>query len=209
MTRHDAVKALNIYKRAGQQVSRAQLKFLLEYIKLIFIDVKLCLLMCFLCIGWKSSWVLWLLQRARASKELSVPNIKTGWFLAFCILMCVSLLTLSKKNWLQPPPSFLATMEEYIKEAPQSGSVQKKLVKHEFHLIIFSIHLNNLHIVWHFGLLVLTGVWGKRGGTRTTRRRTAWRTCRRWRPKGERGKWSAAYRRRARGASRGERRGRT
>uniref|UniRef100_A0A0D3ALJ1 ENTH domain-containing protein n=1 Tax=Brassica oleracea var. oleracea TaxID=109376 RepID=A0A0D3ALJ1_BRAOL len=49
MTRHDAVKALNIYKRAGQQIL------------------------------------------------------------------------------FQPPPSFLATMEEYIKEAPQSGSVQKKL----------------------------------------------------------------------------------
>ncbi|KAL0315985.1 UNVERIFIED_CONTAM: putative clathrin assembly protein [Sesamum radiatum] len=30
----------------------------------------------------------------------------------------------------QPPPSFLATMEEYIKEAPQAGSVsQKKLTK--------------------------------------------------------------------------------
>ncbi|VVA34152.1 PREDICTED: putative clathrin assembly, partial [Prunus dulcis] len=26
-----------------------------------------------------------------------------------------------------PPPSFLATMEEYIKEAPQSGSVNKRL----------------------------------------------------------------------------------
>jgi hypothetical protein len=29
----------------------------------------------------------------------------------------------------QPPPSFLATMEEYIKEAPQTGSVNKRLVR--------------------------------------------------------------------------------
>ncbi|KAL2340541.1 hypothetical protein Fmac_008481 [Flemingia macrophylla] len=29
----------------------------------------------------------------------------------------------------QPPPSFLATMEEYIKEAPQTGFVNKKLVR--------------------------------------------------------------------------------
>lgn len=29
----------------------------------------------------------------------------------------------------QPPPSFLATMEEYIKEAPQTGHVNKRLVR--------------------------------------------------------------------------------
>lgn len=29
----------------------------------------------------------------------------------------------------QPPPSFLATMEEYIKEAPQTGYVNKKVVR--------------------------------------------------------------------------------
>ena len=29
----------------------------------------------------------------------------------------------------QPPPTFLATMEEYVKEAPQSGSVPRKLVR--------------------------------------------------------------------------------
>jgi hypothetical protein len=43
---------------------------------------------------------------------------------------------LNFKNLFQPPPSFLATMEDYIKEAPQSGSVQKKLVQ-SFTLIIF------------------------------------------------------------------------
>lgn len=29
----------------------------------------------------------------------------------------------------QPPPSFLATMEEYIREAPQSGYMNKRLVR--------------------------------------------------------------------------------
>ncbi|KAL0734969.1 hypothetical protein Bca4012_011179 [Brassica carinata] len=72
MTRHDAVKALNIYKRAGQQAEN-----LAE-----FYDY---------CKG---------LELAR---NFQFPTLR------------------------QPPPSFLATMEEYIKEAPQSGSVQKKL----------------------------------------------------------------------------------
>ncbi|KAL0729188.1 hypothetical protein Bca4012_025281 [Brassica carinata] len=72
MTRHDAVKALNIYKRAGQQA-----EILAE-----FYDY---------CKG---------LELAR---NFQFPTLR------------------------QPPPSFLATMEEYIKEAPQSGSVQKKL----------------------------------------------------------------------------------
>ena len=64
-------------------------------------------------------------------------------------------------------------------------------------------------MIWHLVMIVLTGVWGKRGGTRTTRRSTAWRTRRRWKPKQEHQKWSAAYQRRARGASRGESRGRS
>ncbi|CAA7062434.1 unnamed protein product [Microthlaspi erraticum] len=72
MTKHDAVKALNIYKRAGQQAEN-----LAE-----FYDY---------CKG---------LELAR---NFQFPTLR------------------------QPPPSFLATMEEYIKEAPQSGSVQKKL----------------------------------------------------------------------------------
>ncbi|EOA12406.1 hypothetical protein CARUB_v10027557mg [Capsella rubella] len=72
MSRHDAVKALNIYKRAGQQAEN-----LAE-----FYDY---------CKG---------LELAR---NFQFPTLR------------------------QPPPSFLATMEEYIKEAPQSGSVQKKL----------------------------------------------------------------------------------
>ncbi|CAH8279975.1 unnamed protein product [Arabidopsis lyrata] len=72
MSRHDAVKALNVYKRAGQQAEN-----LAE-----FYDY---------CKG---------LELAR---NFQFPTLR------------------------QPPPSFLATMEEYIKEAPQSGSVQKKL----------------------------------------------------------------------------------
>ncbi|XP_048604638.1 putative clathrin assembly protein At5g57200 [Brassica napus] len=77
MTRHDAVKALNIYNRAGQQAEN-----LAE-----FYDY---------CKG---------LELAR---NFQFPTLRQILF--------------------QPPPSFLATMEEYIKEAPQSGSVQKKLV---------------------------------------------------------------------------------
>ncbi|XP_050215852.1 putative clathrin assembly protein At5g57200 [Mercurialis annua] len=72
MSRHDAVKALNIYKRAGQQAEN--LAEFYEY-----------------CKG---------LELAR---NFQFPILR------------------------QPPPSFLATMEEYIKEAPQAGSVQKRL----------------------------------------------------------------------------------
>ncbi|XP_010438819.1 PREDICTED: putative clathrin assembly protein At4g25940 [Camelina sativa] len=72
MSRHDAVKALNIYKRAGEQA--AKLADFYEY-----------------CKG---------LELAR---NFQFPTLR------------------------QPPPSFLVTMEDYIKEAPQSGSVQKKL----------------------------------------------------------------------------------
>ncbi|KAL6194520.1 hypothetical protein ACLB2K_035602 [Fragaria x ananassa] len=76
MPRHDAVKALNIYKRAGQQAEH--LAEFYEY-----------------CKG---------LDLART---FQFPTLR------------------------QPPPSFLATMEEYIKEAPQSGAVQKRLEYHE------------------------------------------------------------------------------
>ncbi|EEF34578.1 putative clathrin assembly protein At5g57200 [Ricinus communis] len=72
MSRHDAVKALNIYKRAGQQAEN--LAEFYEY-----------------CKG---------LDLAR---NFQFPTLR------------------------QPPPSFLATMEEYIKEAPQAGFVQKRL----------------------------------------------------------------------------------
>ncbi|XP_062079560.1 putative clathrin assembly protein At5g57200 isoform X1 [Humulus lupulus] len=72
MSRHDAVKALDIYKRAGQQAEN--LADFYEY-----------------CKG---------LDLAR---NFQFPTLR------------------------QPPPSFLSTMEEYIKEAPQSGSVNKRL----------------------------------------------------------------------------------
>ncbi|KAJ6296428.1 hypothetical protein OIU78_024308 [Salix suchowensis] len=72
MSKHDAVKALNTYKRAGQQA-----ECLAE-----FYDY---------CKG---------LELAR---NFQFPTLR------------------------QPPPTFLATMEEYVKEAPQSGSVPKKL----------------------------------------------------------------------------------
>ncbi|KAK2395451.1 ENTH/ANTH/VHS superfamily protein [Trifolium repens] len=71
-SRHEAVKALNVYKRAGQQAEN--LADFYEY-----------------CKG---------LDLAR---NFQFPTLR------------------------QPPPSFLATMEEYIKEAPQSGSMNKRL----------------------------------------------------------------------------------
>lgn len=37
---------------------------------------------------------------------------------------------------MQPPPSFLATMEEYIKEAPQTGSVNNRLVRKCVHMVM-------------------------------------------------------------------------
>ncbi|KAG5413980.1 hypothetical protein IGI04_001547 [Brassica rapa subsp. trilocularis] len=76
MSRHDAVKALNIYKRAGQQAEN--LADFYEHCKSL-----------------------------ELARNFQFPTLR------------------------QPPPSFLTTMEEYIKEAPQSGSVQKKLEYHE------------------------------------------------------------------------------
>ncbi|KAG5242888.1 clathrin assembly protein [Salix suchowensis] len=72
MTKHDAVKALNIYRRAGQQAEN-----LAEFYEH--------------CKG---------LELAR---NFQFPTLR------------------------QPPPNFLATMEEYVKEAPQSGSVPMRL----------------------------------------------------------------------------------
>ncbi|KAK8543613.1 hypothetical protein V6N13_076414 [Hibiscus sabdariffa] len=72
MPKHDAIKALNIYKRAGQQAEN--LADFYEY-----------------CKG---------LDLAR---NFQFPTLR------------------------QTPPSFLATMEEYIKEAPQIRSVQNRL----------------------------------------------------------------------------------
>ncbi|CAJ2637872.1 clathrin assembly protein [Trifolium pratense] len=71
-SRHEAVKALNVYKRAGQQAEN--LAEFYEYCK--GLDL---------------------------AKNFQFPTLR------------------------QPPPSFLATMEEYIKEAPQSGSMHKRL----------------------------------------------------------------------------------
>ncbi|TYI13985.1 hypothetical protein ES332_A08G096300v1 [Gossypium tomentosum] len=72
MSQDDAIKALEIYKRAGQQVE--ELAEFYEYCKGL-----------------------------ELAKNFQFPTLR------------------------QPPPSFLATMEEYVKEAPQSGSVQNKL----------------------------------------------------------------------------------
>ncbi|TYI13984.1 hypothetical protein ES332_A08G096300v1 [Gossypium tomentosum] len=73
MSQDDAIKALEIYKRAGQQVE--ELAEFYEYCKGL-----------------------------ELAKNFQFPTLRQ-----------------------QPPPSFLATMEEYVKEAPQSGSVQNKL----------------------------------------------------------------------------------
>lgn len=75
MSRHDAVKALNIYKRAGQQAEN--LAHFYEY-----------------CKG---------LELAR---NFQFPTLR------------------------QPPSSFLATMEEYIKEAPPAGSSSSKRLEY-------------------------------------------------------------------------------
>ncbi|GAB4838283.1 hypothetical protein Ancab_027811 [Ancistrocladus abbreviatus] len=72
MSKHDAVKALNIYKRAGQQA-----EYLAEF-------YEFC-------------------KRLDLARNFQFPTLR------------------------QPPPSFLATMEEYVKEAPQTGCVQKRL----------------------------------------------------------------------------------
>ncbi|KAK4257732.1 hypothetical protein QN277_007285 [Acacia crassicarpa] len=82
MSRHEAVKALNIYKRACQQAKH--LADFYEYCKGL-----------------------------NLARNFQFPALR------------------------QPPPSFLATMEEYIKEAPQTGSVQNRL---EYQKTIESTH---------------------------------------------------------------------
>ncbi|KAH9620303.1 hypothetical protein KSS87_005715 [Heliosperma pusillum] len=72
MTKHDAVKALTVYKRAGLQAEH--LADFYEFSK-----------------------------RLDLARNFQFPTLR------------------------QPPPSFLATMEEYVKEAPQNGSVTKRL----------------------------------------------------------------------------------
>ncbi|KAF8400212.1 hypothetical protein HHK36_013508 [Tetracentron sinense] len=76
MSRHYAVKALNIYKRAGQQAEN-----LADFYEF--------------CKG---------LELAR---NFQFPTLR------------------------QPPPSFLATMEEYIREAPRIGSVSNKRLEYQ------------------------------------------------------------------------------
>ncbi|MQL79676.1 hypothetical protein Taro_012110 [Colocasia esculenta] len=76
MSRHDAIKAFNIYKKAGQQAET-----LSEFYEF--------------CKG---------LELAR---NFQFPNLR------------------------QPPPSFLTTMEEYIKEAPRIGSVSNKTLEYK------------------------------------------------------------------------------
>ncbi|XP_068642659.1 putative clathrin assembly protein At5g57200 [Aristolochia californica] len=75
MSRHDAVKALNIYKRSGQQAEN--LSDFYEF-----------------CKG---------LELAR---NFQFPTLR------------------------QPPPSFLATMEEYIREAPRAGSISNRRLEY-------------------------------------------------------------------------------
>ncbi|KAJ8438063.1 hypothetical protein Cgig2_025468 [Carnegiea gigantea] len=73
MPKHDAVKALNIYKRAGLQA---------EYLADFY---EFC-------------------KRLDLARNFQFPTLR------------------------QPPPSFLATMEEYVREAPPNGSVSKRLI---------------------------------------------------------------------------------
>jgi len=60
-------------------------------------------------------------------------------------------------NFLELPPSFLATMEEYIKEARQTGSVSnRRLVS-----ICFHEYVCNSDVVLSFNYLILiTGCFG-------------------------------------------------
>ncbi|TYH05599.1 hypothetical protein ES288_A08G095300v1 [Gossypium darwinii] len=88
MSQDDAIKALEIYKRAGQQVE--ELAEFYEYCKGL-----------------------------ELAKNFQFPTLR------------------------QPPPSFLATMEEYVKEAPQSGSVQNKLGPYETNPTTLEIEKNN------------------------------------------------------------------
>ncbi|KAK3033283.1 hypothetical protein RJ639_033214 [Escallonia herrerae] len=76
MSKHDAVKALNIYKRAGQQAE--SLAEFYDFCKTLDL-----------------------------ARNFQFPTLR------------------------QPPPSFLATMEEYIKEAPQIASASNRKLEYQ------------------------------------------------------------------------------
>lgn len=126
MSKHDAIKALDIYKRAGQQVDKSNSfesftfysisKFLS---KVIFLPFSL------LNVGWKSSSFLWLLQRLGYSSNLSISHIETGLFLnpldiahlswikffwTLLILLICSLLLHFWQRWRN-------TLEKHLKRA--------------------------------------------------------------------------------------------
>lgn len=83
-------------------------------------------------VGRTSSRFLWFLQNVGSCPDLSVTDVDTGSFRlhSLCLESFCGFLNLILTS-PQPPPSFLATMEDYVKEAPQTGYVlsNKQLVR--------------------------------------------------------------------------------
>lgn len=128
MSKHDAIKALSIYKRAGQQVDKfIFLQSFISYrngIRYLNLWSKVIFLFCFpTSVGWTSRSFLWLMQRLRCSSNLSVSYIETGLSRVLLDNEQGSTIKFILFFDLQPPASFLETMEEYIREAPQMGSM--------------------------------------------------------------------------------------
>ncbi|KAL2481831.1 putative clathrin assembly protein [Abeliophyllum distichum] len=99
MAKYDAVKALNIYKRAGQQAEH-----LAEFYGFCrTLD---------LARTFQFPILRQVFFHHSEVKKIYFESIDTFMSVFFCNP--------------QPPPSFLETMEEYIREAPQTGSMSKK-----------------------------------------------------------------------------------
>lgn len=125
MPRHEAIKALDIYKRAGQQV--------------FFPLVILCSPVSFLRKTMSHYNGLLLFQANSLSdfyevckglelaRNFQFPVLREvalcKWFGALVFYLDVSSWRFAFCLWFQPPQSFLVTMEEYIREAPRMVSV--------------------------------------------------------------------------------------
>ena len=72
----------------------------------------------FHCTGWKPGWFLWTLQKSRAGKELSVPNIETGWKPFLCVydMRLTNSKDLICKTWFSLLRLFLQQWKNTLKK---------------------------------------------------------------------------------------------
>lgn len=167
MPKHEAVKALEIYKRAGQQVVIPVITyrwFWSNWQRLFFFFFFPWLTWLKTQIYEGDCWRNWVLN-LQAGGLSDFYEICRGLELArnfqfpvlreVIMLMCIKVILPSLHEWyslnwciynilVQPPQSFLTTMEEYIREAPRMVSVSREpLVSIIVHfLILLQSHMH-------------------------------------------------------------------